>query len=76
MDYLISARLSGRASDTAIQAFETLYKKGHNGSLDGLEAMLDTEYRKRFPNPIHMEAYKPTEKRSDRVVLGLSGLYG
>ena len=31
--------------------------------------MLDTEYRKRFPNPVHVEAYKPTEKRSDRVVL-------
>jgi tetratricopeptide (TPR) repeat protein len=69
MDYLISARLTGRAPDTANQAFETLYKKGHNGSLDGLEAMLDSEYRKRFPNPIHMEAYKPTDKRSDRMVL-------
>jgi thiol-disulfide isomerase/thioredoxin len=31
--------------------------------------MLDTEYLKRFPNPIHVEAYKPTQKRSDRVVL-------
>lgn len=69
MDYLIPARLSGHAPDTANQAFETLYKKGHSGSLDGLEAMLDTEYHKRFPNPIHVEAYKPTEKRSDRMVL-------
>jgi tetratricopeptide (TPR) repeat protein len=69
MDYLIAARLTGRAPDTANQALETLYKKGHNDSLDGLEAMLDTEYRKLFPNPIHLEAYKPTEKRSDRTVL-------
>ena len=69
MDYLISARLSGHAPDTANQAFEALYRKGHNGNLDGVEAMLDTEYRKRFPNPVHVEAYKPTEKRSDRVVL-------
>jgi thiol-disulfide isomerase/thioredoxin len=69
MDYLISARLSGRAPDTANQTFEAVYKKGHNGSLDGLEAMLDTEYHKRFPNPVHVEAYKPTEKRSDRMVL-------
>ena len=69
MGYLLSARLTGRAPDTANQAFEALYKKGHNGNLDGLEAMLDTEYRKRFPNPIHMDAYKPTEKRSDRMVL-------
>ena len=69
MDYLVPARLSGHAPDSANQAFETLYKKTHNGNLDGVEAMLDTEYRKRFPNPVHVEAYKPTEKRSDRVVL-------
>ena len=31
--------------------------------------MLDSEYHKRFPNPIHVESYKPTEKRSDRTVL-------
>jgi thiol-disulfide isomerase/thioredoxin len=69
MDYLLSARLSGHAPDSANQAFEALYKKGHSGSLDGVEAMLDAEYHKRFPNPVHAEAYKPTEKRSDRVVL-------
>ena len=69
MDFLIPARLSGHAPDTANQTFEAVYKKGHNGNLEGLEAMLDTEYRKRFPNPIHVDAYKPTEKRSDRIVL-------
>jgi thiol-disulfide isomerase/thioredoxin len=69
LDYLIPARLSGHAPETANQTFEAVYKKGHNGSLDGLEAMLDTEYRKRFPNPVHVEAYRPTEKRSDRMVL-------
>ena len=52
-----------------IRPSKRLYKKSHNGSLDGLEAMLDTEYRKRFPNPVHVEAYKPGEKRSDRMVL-------
>ena len=31
--------------------------------------MLDTEYHKRFPNPVHVEAYKPTAARTDRVVL-------
>ncbi len=69
MDYLVSARLSGHAPDAANQLFETLYKKSHNGSLDGLEAMLDTEYRKRFPNPVHVETYKPTDKRTGRMVL-------
>jgi thiol-disulfide isomerase/thioredoxin len=69
MDYLIAVRLSGHAPATANQTFEALYRKTHNGSLDGVEAMLDTEYRKRFPNPVHVTAYKPTDKRSGRVVL-------
>jgi thiol-disulfide isomerase/thioredoxin len=69
MDYLISAKLTGNAPDTANTAFEATYKKAHNGSLDGLETMLDTEYQKRFPNPVHVEAYKPTAARTDRVVL-------
>jgi thiol-disulfide isomerase/thioredoxin len=70
LDYMIPVRLSGRAPATTNAAFETLYKRSHNGTLDGLEAMLDTEYRKRFPNPVHAEHYQPTEKRSDRMVLG------
>jgi thiol-disulfide isomerase/thioredoxin len=69
MDYLTAARLTGRAPDTANQAFETLYKKNHNNTLDGLEAMLDKEYAKRFPNPVHVAAYQPTANRSDRMVL-------
>ena len=64
MDYLASARFSGHVFGTVDQIFEALYKKSHNGTLDGLEAMRDTEYHKRFPNPVRVEAYKPTEKRS------------
>jgi len=69
MNYLIPARLSGHSPGSANQAFEAAYKRSHGGNLDGLEAMLDTEYHKRFPNPIHVEAYKATEKRSGRMVL-------
>jgi hypothetical protein len=68
-DYLMTAKLGGRIPDSANTAFETIYKKQHNGSLNGLETMLDTEYGKRFPNPVHPEVYKPTEKRTGRVVL-------
>ena len=68
-DYLMTAKLSGHITPAANTAFETIYKKTHNGSLDGLEAALDTEYQKRFPNPVHPAVYKPTEKRTDRVVL-------
>ena len=69
MEYLIPARLSGRPDKDAQAAFEAIYRKQHGGSLDGMVAMLDAEYRKRFPNPLPLEPYKPTEKRSDRVVL-------
>jgi len=69
LDYLIPAKLSGRATKEAGEALEAAYRKDHNGAADGVEAMLDAEYRKRFPNPVHVEAYQPTEKRSDRVVL-------
>jgi thiol-disulfide isomerase/thioredoxin len=70
LEYFTVAKLSGRMPDTSNATFETIYKKQHNGTMDGLDAMLDTEYRNRFPNPIHAEAYKPTDKRTDRMVLG------
>ena len=74
VEYLIPARLSGRAPKGANEALESIYRKTHAGSPEqvkaGLEAMLDTEYRKRYPNPVTVEAYKPTEKRSGRLVLG------
>jgi thiol-disulfide isomerase/thioredoxin len=70
-EYLIPALLSGRPAATAIAKpdVEAVYRKTHGGSLDGFDAMLDAEYRKRFPNPVSVEHYKPSEKRSDRLVL-------
>lgn len=68
-DYLVTARLSGKASDSAKSALDGLYRKSHNDSTDGIEAMLDTEYNKRFPNPLHLDPYQPSDKRSDRMVL-------
>lgn len=70
-EYLLPALLSGRPAATAIARpdMEAIYRKAHGESLDGFDAMLDTEYRRRFPNPVRVEAYKPSEKRSDRLVL-------
>lgn len=68
-DYLVTAGLSGKAPGSAVAALDALYRKSHNDTLDGIDAMLDAEYRKRFPNPLHLDPYKPVEKRSDRVVL-------
>lgn len=69
LEYLIPAKLSGRATREASGALEAVYKKQHNGSAAGLESLLDSEYRKRFPSPLHVEPYKPDPKRTDRVVL-------
>ena len=68
-DYLLNAKLSGRIPDSANTTFETIYKQQHNGSLEGLEAALDSEYHKRFPNPVHAEPYQATRDRSTRAVL-------
>jgi len=69
MELLVPARLSGRAPESAKAALDALYKKQHNGSLDGMDATLDEQYQKLYPNPVKVEEYQPTEKRSDRLVL-------
>jgi thiol-disulfide isomerase/thioredoxin len=69
MDLLVPARLSGRSTDGANAALEALYKKQHGGSTDGFDAMLDAQYEKLYPNPVKVEEFKDTEKRSDRLVL-------
>lgn len=69
LDYLATAVLSGRVSKANREKFEKLYRKTHNNSLDGMEAMLDERYKKAFPPPIHPDDYKPTQARSKRVVL-------
>jgi thiol-disulfide isomerase/thioredoxin len=69
LEYLIPARLSGTAPKTASAALEAIYRKQHGGSADGLEAMLDAEYHKRFPNPVAVAPYHPDAGRTTRVVL-------
>jgi tetratricopeptide (TPR) repeat protein len=70
LDYLTTAALTaGHNMEDARGRLETIYRKTHSGSLDGLEALLDTRYEKLFPNPIKVERYKPVPSRSDRVVL-------
>ncbi len=69
MEYLAPARLSGHAPESANVALEAVYRKQHSGSADGLDAMLDAQYRKLYPNPVKVEEYHAAEKRSDRLVL-------
>ena len=70
-EYLLPALLSGRPAATGIAKpdLEAIYRGAHGGSLDGFDAMLDAQYRERYPNPVHVQPYEPSVKRSGRVVL-------
>ena len=46
LEYLSVLALSGRITADETKDFEAAYRKSHNGSLDGLEAMLDERYRR------------------------------
>ena len=46
LEYLTVLALSGRITAGEAKDFEAAYRKTHNGSLDGLDAMLDERYRR------------------------------
>jgi lipopolysaccharide biosynthesis regulator YciM len=46
LEYLSALALSGRGTADEFKALDEIYKKTHNGSLDGLEAMLDARWRR------------------------------
>ena len=46
LEYLTVLALSGRITADESKDFEAAYRKTHNGSLDGLDAMLDERYRR------------------------------
>jgi thiol-disulfide isomerase/thioredoxin len=69
LDYLIAARLAGQTAPSTLAALDSAYSHTHAGTTAGLDELLDAEYRKRFPNPLHLAAFQPTEKRTGRLVL-------
>jgi len=70
LDYLTGAIFTaGYGVEDARKRLETLYRKTHNGTLDGMETMLDAAYKRIFPNPVKVEKYLPSSSRSERVVL-------
>jgi hypothetical protein len=46
LEYLSALALTGRGTADEFKALDEVYKKTHNGSLDGLEAMLDARWRR------------------------------
>jgi len=70
LEYLTVLALSGRITADETKDFEAAYRKTHNGSLDGLDTMLDERYRRdhvRFA--VTPFAHKPPAKATGRTVL-------
>lgn len=67
--YFAEAYLSGRGREPARKRLETAYRKVYPAKPDDLEEWLDEKARKDAPNPIKVEAYKPTAARTNRIVL-------
>ena len=68
LDYLSALALSGRITKEEQQDFEAVYRKTHNGSLDGIEAMLDERYLRTAPK-FEVERSPRKVKSTDRAVL-------
>ncbi len=70
LEYLTVLALSGRITAGETKDFEAAYRKAHNGSLDGLDTMLDERYRRdhvRFA--VTPFTRKPPAKATGRTVL-------
>jgi hypothetical protein len=68
-DYLAAVAVLGRLTPSALADFQAAYRKAHNGSLDGLEEMLDARYEKEGPHPPAAARYQATSERTGRLVL-------
>jgi tetratricopeptide (TPR) repeat protein len=69
VEYYATAVLTGRAKPEVREKLRAAYKRTHNDSLDGLDALLDTKYKKDFPLPVTVEHYTPGPSRTSRTVL-------
>jgi hypothetical protein len=70
IEYLTVLALSGRITADESKEFEAVYRKTHNGSLDGLETMLDERFHREnvlFATTPFVR--KPAEKPTGRIVL-------
>ena len=65
----VSAAATSKIPATARERLNALYAKSTDGSMVGLEEMLDAKYEEVNPPPFAVEPYQPSGKRSDRVVL-------
>jgi len=69
LDLAVAAQLTGRMTAPEFAQLDAIYRKTHDGSLDGLDALLDARYRTTHKNPIVTSRYMPTPARTSRTVL-------
>jgi TonB family protein len=65
----IDAATTSKLQAASRKQLNALYMKSHNGSLAGLEDMLDKKYRDLNPLPFPVARFQPTPMRTERVVL-------
>jgi DsbC/DsbD-like thiol-disulfide interchange protein len=68
LNFAVAAELTGKMT-TERAYLETLYRKTHNDSLDGLTALLDNTFSARHLNPITTTKYVASPRRTSRTVL-------
>lgn len=69
LTYAVAAQLTGKMTAVEFAQLDAIYRKTHNGSLDGLEALLDKTYASKHTNPVTASRYVPTKARTNRTVL-------
>lgn len=68
LEYLAALALTGRITAAEQRDLEAVYRHTHNGSLDGLEDMLDARYRRTAPR-FEVKPSPRTVRPTDRAVL-------
>jgi len=68
LEYLASAAVRSTLKKADRQHMESAYRARHDGSLTGLEELLDEKYRK-LNAGLHFAHYQATSKRTNRVAL-------
>lgn len=68
LNFAVAAELTGKMT-TERAYLETLYRKTHKDSLDGLTELLDKSFKAKHVNPITVTKYTPTARRTARTVL-------
>jgi hypothetical protein len=69
VEYLTALALYGRLTPERRRELEDTWRSSHNGSIDGLEAMLDTRYEAELPAAIPVTPFERNAAPGARTVL-------